>query len=73
MAQTTIRINKILHKVLLGLKSQDESFEDLIWDLAEPYLKLSESTRRNIKKSLEEYKRGEVYSLGQVKERLGFK
>ncbi len=71
MSQTTIRITNHLHKALGSLKSPSESFEDLIWDLVEPYLELSSQTKKNIVESLEEYKRGEFFTLEEVKEELG--
>ncbi len=71
MTQTTIRITNNLHKALGSLKASNESFEDLIWDLVEPYLELSPQTKKDIVESLEEYKRGEVFSLKEVKEELG--
>ncbi len=70
MKQTSIRITNNLHKALRSLKAPNESFEDLIWDLIEPYLELSSQTKKDIKESLEEYKRGEVFSLKEVKEEL---
>ena len=60
-----------MHKALGSLKASNESFEDLIWDLVEPYLELSPQTKKDIVESLEEYKRGEVFSLKEVKEELG--
>ena len=71
MGQTTIRVTDELHKALSGLRASNESFEDLIWDLIEPYLELSPQTKRNIVQSLKEYERGEIYTLDEVKERLG--
>ncbi|MBU2612112.1 MAG: hypothetical protein KKB62_00125 [Nanoarchaeota archaeon] len=70
MGQTTIRITENLHKALSKIKAPSESFEDLIWDLVEPYLELSPQTKRNISRSLREYERGEIYSLDEVRKRL---
>ena len=67
MQQTTIRITSDLHQALGSLKSPNESFEDLMWDLIEPYLELSPQTKKNIAKSLEEYERGETFSLEEIK------
>lgn len=71
MEQTTIRITNDLHKALGSLKAPNESFEDLIWDLVEPYLELSPQTKKDIAESLREYERGEVFSFEEVKEELG--
>mgnify|MGYP006995563084 CR=1 FL=1 len=73
MEQTTIRITNDLHKALGSLKASNESFEDLIWDLVEPYLELSPQTKKNIAKSLEEYEKGEFYTLDEVEKEFGFK
>jgi len=67
MGQTTIRITENLHKALRSLKDSGESFENLIWDLIEPYLELSSSTKRNIERSREEYVRGETFTLEEIK------
>ena len=73
MTQTTIRITNNLHKALGSLKASNESFEDLIWDLVEPYLELSPQTKKNIAKSLKEYERGEFFTLEEVREEFGLK
>ncbi|PJE81549.1 hypothetical protein COU58_01870 [Candidatus Pacearchaeota archaeon CG10_big_fil_rev_8_21_14_0_10_32_42] len=70
MGQTTIRITENLHRALTKVRAPGESFEDLIWDLVEPYLELSPQTKKNISQSLREYDRGEVYSLDEVKKKL---
>jgi hypothetical protein len=70
MQQTTIRITNNLHKALGSLKTPSESFEGLLWDLVEPYLGLSSQTKKEIKESLAEYKRGKTFSLREVKEEL---
>ena len=70
MKQTTIRITDSLHKALNSLRTTNESFEELIWDLAEPYLELSTNTKKDIEESLKEFDRGEVYSLDEVKKRF---
>ena len=70
MKQTTIRITGSLHKALNSLRTTNESFEELIWDLAEPYLELSTNTKKDIEESLKEFDRGEVYSLDEVKKRF---
>ena len=73
MEQTTIRITNNLHKALGSLKDSNESFEDLIWDLVEPYLELSPQTKKHIAKSLEEYERGEFYTLDEIEKAFGLK
>lgn len=69
---TTIQISNELLEELKSRKIYDkESYEDLIWDLLEDTMELSEETKRNIKKSEEDIKAGRTVSLAQVKKELG--
>ena len=70
--QTSIRVSSELLNTLKKFKEENESYEEVIWDFIEPHLELSEKTKEDIKKSLEEYKRGEVFTLEEVKKELGF-
>jgi len=70
--QTSIRISTELLNTLKKFKEENDSYEDVIWDFVEPHLELSEETKTDIKKSIEEYKRGECFTLDQVKKELGF-
>ena len=70
--QTSIRISTKLLKTLKSFKEDNDSYEDVIWDFIEPYLELSDETKKDINKSLEEYRRGEFFTLDQVKQELGF-
>ncbi len=77
METTTIQITRILKKKLDGLKiSPSEPMDSVIERLAniaideEP---LSEEEIRDIKKSLDDIKKGKVHSLGEVKKHLGIK
>lgn len=70
MEQTTIRITQDLHKALESVKAPDESFENLLWDLIEPYLKLSDKTEKDIEEAKKEYLSGKTFSLKEVKEEL---
>lgn len=70
MSQTTIRITNDLHKALSTIKSNDESFEELIWDLIEPYLELSSETKKDIKTSLNEYQKGKITTLSELRKEL---
>ena len=49
-----------------------ESYEDIIWDLVEDTMELSEETKRDIKQSEKEIKEGKTVSLDEVKKNLGF-
>jgi predicted CopG family antitoxin len=68
---TTIQISKDLLQKLKSLKIQEkETYEDLIWDLLEDRMELSEETKRNIAKSEEDIKKGRVHKWEDVKKEL---
>jgi len=62
-------------KLLDALKNRKmyskESYEDLIWDLIEDTMELSEETKKRIEQSRLEIERGETVSLSEVKKKLG--
>lgn len=69
---TSIQVSKELLQALKKRKMYDkESYEDLIWDLMEDTMELSEETKRDIKKSEEDIKAGRVYTHEQVMKKLG--
>lgn len=70
--QTSIRISTGLLNTLKKFKENNDSYEDVIWDFIEPHLDLSNETKKDVKKSIKEYKRGEFFTLEQVKKELGF-
>ena len=70
--QTSIRISAELLNALKKFKEEGDSYEEVIWDFIEPHLELSDKTKEDIKKSVEEYKRGEFLTLEQVEKELGF-
>lgn len=68
---TTIQVSKELVNTLNKRKfGSRESYEDVIWDLIEDTMELSEETKKDIEKSREEYKRGEVVSFEEIKRKL---
>ena len=70
--ETTIQISKnLLEKLKLMKMHEKESYENLIWDLIEDRMELSEETKREIEEAREQYKRGETISHEEVKKRLG--
>lgn len=70
---TTIQISKDLRKELQNRKfSSKESYEDVIWDLLEDTMELSEETKRDIAEARKEIKQGKTKTLAQVKKELGF-
>lgn len=68
---TTIQLSEELVRALKQMKLYDtESYEDLIWDLLEDHMELSEETKNNIDKSLKEIKAGKFKTLAQIKKEL---
>ena len=71
---TTIQISKNLLETLKKRKiNLKESYEEIIWDLLEDTMELSEETKRNIAEAREEYKRGETISLAKIKKKYKIK
>ena len=69
---TTIQVSEKLLKELKTRKMHDkESYEELIWDLLEDTMELSEQTKKNIKQSEKEIREGKTVTLEQVKKELG--
>ena len=69
---TTIQISERLQEILKKKKLYDnESYEDIIWDLLEDNLELSEETKNHIAEyeaSYEKWKKeGKIKSLEQIK------
>ncbi len=72
METTTIQISKDLLQELKSRKMYDkESHEDIIRDLLEDTMELSEQTLVNIRKSEADVKAGKVHTLKEVEKRLG--
>lgn len=69
---TTIQISKELLNKLQNMKMHNkESYEDIIWDLLEDRMELSEKTRSNIKKSEEDIRKGRTITLEEIKKKRG--
>lgn len=68
---TTIQISKDLLETLKKRKlSARESYEEIIWDLLEDTMELSEQTKKKIAKSEEDIKKGRVHKWKDVKKEL---
>lgn len=68
---TTIQISEKLLKELKQRKLYDkESYEELIWDLLEDSMELSEETKRSIEQSRKEIEEGKTITLEEVKKKL---
>ena len=71
MVTTTIQISRGLLSELKGRKIYEkETYEELIWDLLEDTAELSEETKREIRQAEEEYKKGKIHTLQEVKKGL---
>ncbi len=69
---TTIQISKDLRRELQNRKfSSKESYEDVIRDLLEDTIELSEETKRDLAEARKEFKEGKTKTLTQVKKELG--
>jgi hypothetical protein len=72
--ETTIQVSKDLLETLKKRKLHEkESYENIIWDLLEDTMELSEETKRNMKESREQYKRGEFVTLEYIKKKHNIK
>jgi hypothetical protein len=68
---TTIQISNELQDSLLKRKLYDkETYEEIIWDLLEDTMELSEETKRNIEQSRKEIAAGKTISLEKLKKEL---
>ena len=68
---TTIQISEELQDKLNQMKIYDrETYEELIWDLVEDNMELSDETKRHIKQSEKEIKEGKIVPLSEVKKKL---
>ena len=48
-----------------------ESYEEVIWDLLEDTMELSEATKKKIEIAEKEYEKGNYFTLEEVKKELG--
>jgi predicted transcriptional regulator len=70
---TTIQISEELKTKLTERKMYNkETYEEVIWDLLEDTMELSNETKKNINESMKDIKTGRTKSLSQIKKELGF-
>ena len=68
---TTIQISADLQNKLSKRKlSERETYEEVIWDLIEDTMELSEETKKDIEQSRKEIAEGKTVSLEEIKKRL---
>ena len=69
---TTIQVSEKLVGELRNRKMfEKESYEEVIWDLLEDTLELSEETKRQIEEARKGIAEGKFYTHEQVKKELG--
>ncbi len=70
--ETTIQVSKELLETLKKRKISDkESYEEIIWDLLEDEMELSDQTKKEIQEARAEIKAGKYKTISQVKKELG--
>ena len=68
---TMIQISDALHNELVKRKMfENETCEEVIWDLVEDTKELNAQTKRDIAKARAEIKNGKFYTLAQVKNQI---
>ncbi|MFH1211317.1 MAG: hypothetical protein V1659_00125 [Candidatus Woesearchaeota archaeon] len=68
---TTIQVSDKLMETLKSRKMYDkESYEELIWDLLEDSLELSEQAKQHIAQSEKEIAAGKTVPLDEIKKRM---
>jgi len=68
---TTIQISESLQKSLMERKISDsETYEEVIWDMMEDVMEISEETRKEIEEARKEIREGKYFTLEQVKQEL---
>ena len=69
---TTIQISEDLKNELSQKKiSESETYEEIIWDLIEDVMELTEETKAEIETARKEIEKGNYYTHEQVKKKLG--
>jgi len=71
---TSIQISEELKKVLAKKKlSERETYENIIWNLLEDNMELSEQTKKELEESRKEIIEGKAITLTQLKRKLNIK
>jgi hypothetical protein len=68
---TTIQVsNELMDKLRNRKLYEKESYEEIIWDLLEDDMELTEETKKQIEQSRAEIKQGKTISLDEIKKKL---
>lgn len=71
---TTIQISNDLLEELQKMKMFiKESYEDIIWNLIEDRMELSEQTKKDIEEAKKQIERGETISFEEIKKKYRMK
>lgn len=71
---TTIQVSEKLVDELKNRKFYDrESYEEVIWDLLEDSMELSDETKKHIEQSRKDIGEGKTVTLEEVKKKLGIR
>lgn len=69
---TSIQVSEELRKELVKRKFYDkETYEEVIWDMIEDSLELSEQAKKEIAQARAEIEAGKSHTLEEVKKELG--
>ena len=69
---STIQVSEELKRELKKLKIyQRETYEDVIWDLIEANMELSEEMKKHLEEAYKDIEEGRLYTHEQVKKELG--
>ena len=68
---TTIQVsNELLNQLKIRKMHNKESYEEIVWDLLEDNMELSEETKKHIKQAEKEFKMGKIHTLREVEKEL---
>ena len=69
---TTIQISEDLQNELAKRKFfERETYEEVIWDVIEDTMELSEQTKKEIAEARKEFKEGKFYTLKEIEKEVG--
>ena len=69
---TTIQVSQELQKELTERKlSENETYEEVIWDMLEDVMELSEETKRSIAIAEKEVREGKTVPFEEIKKKIG--
>ena len=69
---TTIQVSKELQKELTERKlSENETYEEVIWDVLEDVMELSEEAKKSIAIAEKEIKEGKTVPFEEIKKKIG--